>query len=249
VRPALDPQRLRRLYDGLAGRYDVQHALLTAGADGRGRRLLVRAAVGSGDRVLDAGGGTGTTGLLATQRAGPEGHVVILDQSPGMLAMARQRARGAGVRQRVSMVIADIQAPPFRSGAFDAVLSTYSMCPLVAPSESAEALYRLTRAGGKLGVAHSTEPRGRLLRWIAERVEALAWRWPALSMGCRAVEVLPRLRQLGALVELDRTLGVPLWPFHVFVVRKPDAEREEAGVPAGPAFGSILSVGARTRRR
>jgi hypothetical protein len=140
-----------------------------------------------------------------------------------MLAGARRRAKATGRAQQVAVVVGDIQAPPFRAAAFDVVLSTYSMCPLVMPSKGAAALYGLTCCGGRLGVAHSTEPRGRMIRWVASRVEAWAWRWPGLSMGCRAVSVLPHLRELGAVVELDRYLGVPLWPFHVFVVRKPAA--------------------------
>jgi len=217
----LDPHVLRKLYDRLARRYDAQHAIITACADGRGRRALVRASVRRGDRVLDAGGGTGSTALLAASRVGPTGAIVVLDQSFGMLAVARRRATSAGVRQRVSLVVGDIHAPPFRAGAFDVVLSTYSMCPLVAPSEGATILYHLVRAGGCLGVAHSTDPRGRVTRRVGRRVEAWAWRWPGLSMGCRAVSVLPHLRALGGMVQLDRRLGVPLWPFHVFVVRKP----------------------------
>jgi ubiquinone/menaquinone biosynthesis C-methylase UbiE len=217
----LDPHTLRQIYDRLAGRYDAQHALITAGADGRGRRALVGAAVHAGDRVLDAGGGTGSTGLLAAERAGAAGRVVVLDQSRGMLAQARRRAEQTGARRRIAFVVGDIQHPPLRDAAFDVVLSTYSMCPLVRPSEGAAQLYRLTRPGGRLGVAHSTEPRGRVMRWVADRVESWAWRWPGLSMGCRAVSVLPHLRELGAVVEQDRHVGVPLWPFHVFVVRKP----------------------------
>jgi ubiquinone/menaquinone biosynthesis C-methylase UbiE len=217
----LDPHVLRRLYDRLAGRYDAQHALITAGTDGSGRRAIVSAGVRVGDRILDAGGGTGSTGLLAARRAGPAARVVILDQSRGMLAVAGRRAEAAGRRRQVSLVVGDIHAAPFRAGAFDVVLSTYSMCPLVAPEEGASALYRLVRAGGCLGVAHSTEPSGRAIRWVAARVEAWAWLRPGLSMGCRAVSVLPALRELGAIVELDRRLGVPLWPFHLLVVRKP----------------------------
>lgn len=222
MRRALDARVLRQIYDRLAPRYDVQHALITAGADGRGRRALVAAAIREGDRILDAGGGTGAAGLLALRQAGPQGSVVVLDQSPGMLAVANRRSRAAGLRQRVSMVIGDIQALPFQQAVFDVVLSTYSLCSIVAPSKAAEALYRLVRPGGRLGIAHSAQPRGRLTRWLAARVEALAWRWPGLSMGCRAVAVLPHLRSLGAVVELDRHLGVPLWPFHVIVVRKPE---------------------------
>lgn len=219
-RRGLDPHVLRRLYDRLAGRYDLQHAVITAGADGRGRRALVKAAVRDGDRVLDAGGGTGSSGLLAAERSGAAGSVVILDQSRGMLAAARRRA-GARDEARIAYVVADIQAPPFLAETFDVVLSAYSMCPLIAPAEAAATLYQLIHPGGRLGVAHSAEPRGRVMRWVAARVEAWAWRWPGLSMGCRAVSVLPRLQTLGAIVEIDRSLGVPLWPFHVFVVRRP----------------------------
>ncbi len=223
VRHALDPYALRGLYDRLADRYDAQHALITAGADARGRRALVAAAVRRGQRILDAGGGTGSTALLAAERAGAAGTVVVLDQSRGMLAAARRRA-GARPGARMAYVVADLQALPFDAGAFDVVLSTYSMCPLVAPSKAAAALYEITRPGGRLGIAHSTEPRSRLMQWVAQRVEAWAWRWPGLSMGCRPVAVLPHLETLGAEVELDRHLGVPLWPFHVFVVRKPGGD-------------------------
>lgn len=183
----------------------------------------MKAAVRAGDRVLDAGGGTGATALLALRRAGAQGCVVMLDQSPGMLAVARRRFRAAGLGP-VHTVIGDIHAPPFPPGAFDVVLSTYSICPLADPADGAEALYRLVRPGGKLGAAHSAEPRGRLTRWLAARVEAMAWRWPALSMGCRPVSVLSRLRAIGAAVEVERRIGVPLWPFRVFVVRRPPAE-------------------------
>jgi ubiquinone/menaquinone biosynthesis C-methylase UbiE len=146
---------------------------------------------------------------------------VVLDQSRGMVAVAQERVRAAGVQDRVSFVVGDMQQPPFRDSAFDAVLSTYSLCPLVAPADGAGALYRLVRPGGGLGVAHSTEPRGRRVRWLASAVEGMAWRWHGLSMGCRPVAVLTDLQQLGAVVELDRNIGMPLWPFHVFVVRRP----------------------------
>ncbi len=55
----------------------------------------------------------------------------------------------------------------------------------------------------------------------AEWVEAFSWRYPALSMGCRPVSTLPTLREAGAIVLFERTIGVPLWPFTVYVVQKP----------------------------
>ena len=59
------------------------------------------------------------------------------------------------------------------------------------------------------------------IRWLAARVEKVLWRFPALSLGCRAVEVLPALEEQGARLLRSKSLGVPLWPFFVFVVEKP----------------------------
>jgi hypothetical protein len=75
VRSALSPDTLKRVYGRIAARYDLQHALLTARSDQRGRELLVAQAVRSGDRVLDCGAGAvgageggGAGGLLAADR-------------------------------------------------------------------------------------------------------------------------------------------------------------------------------------
>jgi len=221
MRSGLGNDALQRLYGRLAGRYDRQHALLTAGADQRGRRLLVERAVRTGDRVLDCGAGTGSTGLLAARRVGPGGRVTLFDLSPAMLAVARAKFERAGLQDRVTLQSGDMHRLPFADASFDVVLSSYSLCPLTDPIRGALELYRVTRPGGRIAVAHSTEPRGALARWLAARVEALAWRLPTLSMGCRAVEVLPALEGAGGRVSFQRTLGVPLWPFLVFIVEKP----------------------------
>jgi ubiquinone/menaquinone biosynthesis C-methylase UbiE len=220
MRSALERDVLRRVYDRVAKRYDIQHALATARTDQRGRRMLVAAAVRDGDFVLDAGGGTGSTALLAARAAGPGGKVILADLSAGMLEVARQRVRRAGLAARVVLELGDIARLPFAGAAFDVVLSTYSMCPLGDPADGAIELYRVLRPGGRLGVAHSAEPSRGIIGLLASGIEKIAWRWPMLSLGCRPVSVLPSLLALGAKVVVDRRIGV-FWPFRVFVVKKP----------------------------
>ena len=137
-----------------------------------------------------------------------------------MLEVARRRATAAGLSDRIVFRTGDILALPFPDGAFDVVLSTYSMCPLYDPAKGALELLRVTRPGGRIGIAHSVEPTGRVTRWLADIVEDVVWRFPMISLGCRSVSVLPALQRAGARVLFSRYIGVPLWPFFVFVVEK-----------------------------
>lgn len=220
MRQALKTDRLQSVYRAVAKRYDVQHRLVTGGADQRGRRLLVDAAVSDGDAVLDCGAGTGSTALLAASRAEPGGHITLFDLSRDMLDVARGRIRDAGIEDQCRFDVGDMTALPFEDASFDVTLSTYSLCPLWDPIRGALEMLRVTKPGGRVGVAHSAEPDSALVKWFAEMVESVAWRLPWLSLGCRAVSVLPALRSAGVEVLLDRKIGIALWPFHVFVVTK-----------------------------
>jgi len=221
MRRALDKDVLIQIYNRISARYDLQHALITAGADGRGRKLVVEHAVCKNDVVLDAGAGTGSTALLAAQKAGINGKVTLLDMNEAMLSEAKQKAEQAGLSDRLTFKTGDMEHLPFDDDTFDTVLSTYSLCPLFDPEKGALELYRVTRPGGHIGIAHSIEPEGKAIKWLADKVEDIAWRMPWLSMGCRSVSTLPALKQAGASVLFKRRLGIPLWPFIVFVLEKP----------------------------
>jgi ubiquinone/menaquinone biosynthesis C-methylase UbiE len=227
MRKGRNERKLRAVYDRVARRYDFQHGFLTLKSDQRGRRMVVEKTIQPGDRVVDGGAGTGSTSLLAAGQAGPDGRVVLVDQSDGMLSEAENKIRTTGLGERMDICTADMMRLPFKDGEFDAALSTYSLCPLYDPAGGALELYRVIKKEGRLGIAHSTWPEGRIWRRLAEVVEGMAWRFPSVSLGCRAVSVLPQLVQAGARVLFERRIGIPLWPFLVAVVEKP-AEEERA---------------------
>jgi demethylmenaquinone methyltransferase/2-methoxy-6-polyprenyl-1,4-benzoquinol methylase len=220
MREALDQIKLNSVYNRVAERYDFQHSFFTAKSDQRGRELLVDKAVSPGDRVLDCGTGTGSTGLLAAQKVGATGKVVLFDMSDGMLAVATQKMVQARMQERVEFKAGDMLGLPFEDDSFDVVLSTYSLCPVYDPVRAATELYRVTRPGGRIGIAHSTDPNTPLVKWLADRVERIVWHLPSLSLGCRSVSVLPVLQQLKCKVIFKKYMGVPLWPFLVFVAEK-----------------------------
>ncbi len=221
MREALDKEKLKAIYDRVAQRYDSQHSFLTARSDQRGRTILVDKAVGPGDKVLDCGAGTGSTALLAARRIGTSGKVVLLDMSEGMLTVARERIAQAGLNDCVEFKTGDMLDLPFDDSNFDVVLSTYSTCPLRDPTKGAMELYRVARPGGRIGVAHSTDPEKPFVKWLADKVESVVWLIPSISLGCRSVSVLPTLEQADCKIIFKKHIGIPLWPFLVFVVEKP----------------------------
>lgn len=221
MREARGKSELRRIYDRVAERYDFQHAFFTARTDQRGREMLIDRTVSRGDTVLDCGAGTGTTGVMAARKVGADGRVVLLDMSEGMLRVAKEKVQREELSDRVAIIEGDMLNLPFEDNSFDVVLTTYSLCPIYDPVQGAMELYRVTRPGGRIGVAHSTSPLKPWVRWLSEKVEEIVWHFPSVSLGCRSVSVLPTLEQLGCRTVFKRQLGIPLWPFLVFVVEKP----------------------------
>ena len=223
MREGLQNEQLVSIYGRIAKRYDLQHGLITARSDQRGREALVERAVGVGTKVLDCGAGTGSTGLLAARKVGSGGHVTFFDLSEDMLAVAKEKVARESLTDRAAFECGDMTKLPFEDNSFDVVVSSYSLCPVYNPTLGALEMYRVVKPGGKVGIAHSAEPPNRFVRAVADAVESVAWKITTLSMGCRSIEVLPAFQKAGGRITYQKYFGIPLWPFFIFVVEKPAA--------------------------
>jgi demethylmenaquinone methyltransferase/2-methoxy-6-polyprenyl-1,4-benzoquinol methylase len=138
------------LFAELPRRYDLLSAALSFGQDPRWRRAMV-AAVGAGasDRVLDVATGTGLVARELVRRSGCS--VVGLDQSPQMLAGARQRfALDPGVAERVELVQGEAERLPFEDAEFDHLTFTYLLRYVDDPGATLAELARAVRPGGRI---------------------------------------------------------------------------------------------------
>ncbi|MCX4743754.1 class I SAM-dependent methyltransferase [Streptomyces antibioticus] len=104
----------------------------------------------AGDRVLDAGCGTGRALTPLRAAVGPTGVVVGLDLTPAMLEAAVRAGRDRDGR----LLLGDVAALPLRSGSFDAVFGAGLVSHLADPTENLRELARVVRPGGTLALFH-----------------------------------------------------------------------------------------------
>ncbi|MFJ9929037.1 class I SAM-dependent methyltransferase [Streptomyces misionensis] len=104
----------------------------------------------AGDRVLDAGCGTGRALLPLRAAVGPTGVVLGADLTPAMLTEAARAGRDrAGL-----LLLADVTALPLRSRSLDAVFAAGLIAHLPRPEENLRELARVVRPGGTLALFH-----------------------------------------------------------------------------------------------
>ena len=112
-----------------------------------------KAGIAEGMRVLDTGCGPGDVSFLVTELVGPTGSVVGIDRDPGVLALARDRAKEAGI-SNVSFMESDIDGFS-ASEPFDAVVGRFV---LMYQADPVAALSQLSSALKKNGLVVFQEP-------------------------------------------------------------------------------------------
>jgi len=160
-----------RVLESAPSRYDRGIRLLTLGQVGPAYGRLA-ARIEPSWRVLDLGTGTGALALRAVARGA---EVVALDVNAAMLAVARQKAKAAGLANHITwreIGVAELDALP--DSGFDAVCSGMCFSELT-PDERRYALcqaQRLLRPGGLLLLADEVRPQGSLQRLLHATLRA-----------------------------------------------------------------------------
>jgi SAM-dependent methyltransferase len=138
-------------------RWIAQRERLAAIRRGLTPHLLRAAAVSPGDEVLDVGCGCGEATIAVARSCAPGGHVLGLDLSGPMLAVARASAGGAtggatggaGVAN-VSFVQGDAQVYPLPRAAHDVVISSFGIMFFDDPAAAFGNINATLRPGGRL---------------------------------------------------------------------------------------------------
>ncbi len=151
-------EQVNRMFDRVAGHYDLLNSVMTAGLHHRWRqRAAERAELSPGEAALDVCCGTGDLTLELAHRVSPGGHVVGCDFSEPMLDLAREKASQAGAAA-VRFEWADALLLPYDAGSFDAVTVAFGVRNFADRERGIAELARVLRPGGRCVILEITRP-------------------------------------------------------------------------------------------
>ena len=150
---------VQKMFDAIAGRYDLMNRVMTMGQDQKWRRFVVKkAGDADGGWSLDLATGTGDIAAL-TNDTYPEVKVVGADFSLNMLKEARKRF----VAEPINWQASDANRLPFTDGVFESVTFGYLLRNVDDTPRVLKEVFRVLRPGGRVVCLDTTPPEKNIL--------------------------------------------------------------------------------------
>ena len=142
----------RQSWDAAAAGWTSEREAMQRDALPVSQWIVQAAALEPGDTVLEVAAGLGDTGLLAAERVGAEGRVIITDGSEEMVAAALAHARESGA-ENVDNRQMEAEWLDQPTASVDAVLSRWGYMLLADPEAALREARRVQKPGGRLSIA------------------------------------------------------------------------------------------------
>ncbi len=150
---------VQKMFNDIAGRYDVMNRVMTLGQDQQWRKFVVRVAGDPGNgRTLDLATGTGDIAALMSATHA-EARVVGGDFSLNMLKEAKRRFADKNIFWHAC----DANCLPFADGSFASVTFGYLLRNVDDAGQVLREVYRVVKPGGKVVCLDTTPPQKNLL--------------------------------------------------------------------------------------
>jgi demethylmenaquinone methyltransferase/2-methoxy-6-polyprenyl-1,4-benzoquinol methylase len=141
---------VQRMFDRIAGRYDLLNRVISLRLDKRWRNQAIReVTAGKNPLILDLGTGTGDLAFAAAQSLRGDARIIGLDFSLAMLNRARQKKSLAPHGDNAEFVLGSALLSPFRGDAFDGVMTAFVLRNVSDLAVFFADAYRVLKPGGK----------------------------------------------------------------------------------------------------
>ena len=187
-------EKIRQMFDGIAPSYDRLNHIMSLNVDKVWRRHALKQIVdGTPQRLLDVACGTGDSTISAAAAAAEGSVVTGVDISEGMMALVMDKARKAGVADRIRLQVADGEALPFADGSFHRVTCAFGIRNFEHKEKGLAEFRRVLCPGGRAVILELSVPQNRVIRWFYDLyfLHVLPWIGGVVSGDKAAYKYLP----------------------------------------------------------
>ena len=187
-------EKIQQMFDEIAPSYDKLNHIMSLDVDKLWRRHALKEIVdGTPQQILDVACGTGDSTIVTAKAAAPGSHVIGADISEGMMALVMDKARAAGVEDRVSLQVADGENLPFEEASFHRVTCAFGIRNFEHKELGLKEFYRVLKPSGKAVILELSVPRNRVLCWFYDLyfLHILPWIGGRISGDKAAYQYLP----------------------------------------------------------
>ncbi|HEX6102802.1 MAG TPA: bifunctional demethylmenaquinone methyltransferase/2-methoxy-6-polyprenyl-1,4-benzoquinol methylase UbiE [Alphaproteobacteria bacterium] len=144
------PALVRGVFESVAARYDLMNDLMSGGIHRLWKREMVdwlRPRPGS--TVLDVAGGTGDVAFRIAARLAGSGRVIVVDATPAMLEVGRDRMIDRGMLSGIEWVAGQAERLPVASGSAEAYTIAFGMRNVTDLDRALAEARRALKPGGR----------------------------------------------------------------------------------------------------
>jgi demethylmenaquinone methyltransferase/2-methoxy-6-polyprenyl-1,4-benzoquinol methylase len=195
--------RLSRWYDTVAGSTEKKYRDIG----------LQQLNAQPGEHILEIGFGTGHCLLSLACAVGPTGHIVGIDLSDGMLAIAQNRLQNAAVADRVTLIQGDALQQSLPALSFDAIFMSFTLELFDTPEipQLLQKCHTLLKANGRIALVT-------MVKKPATAVSIYEWfhqKMPTV-VDCRPIHAQPAIQEAG--FTLQNSTALSMWGLPVEII-------------------------------
>lgn len=158
-------QYVRELFNRIAESYDAMNHVMSAGQwEHWHKEFVAETRFRPGDQILDVACGTGDLSLLDAAQVFPNGKVIGVDISEGMLEVGRRRIAQSPGKDIITLQLGNAMDLDFPDNTFNGVTMGWAMRNVSSIPTTLAEIYRVLKPGGRFVCLEASKPYSRLLR-------------------------------------------------------------------------------------
>jgi demethylmenaquinone methyltransferase/2-methoxy-6-polyprenyl-1,4-benzoquinol methylase len=150
--------QVEKMFDSIAGQYDLLNHTLSFGIDYYWRKKGISALKDvRPEKILDVAAGTGDLALLAYRLLQPE-HILCIDISEKMMQIGRKKIAMTGLSGKIEFEWQDCMQLKSADQTFDAAMTAFGIRNFENLDKGLQEILRTLRPGGKLIILELSSP-------------------------------------------------------------------------------------------